>query len=128
MSTKINQCTENSYPEGFTSDLQMCAKRVAGHIAKPMDICDIVSNIESDEYNAELMLQHLLLWSAKTERHLKDPHCVRAMVLLGTIVLPDVISALVGNATPASSTAPNMLASCPASHPLSEAPPADTLL
>ena len=71
------------------SALQLCSQRVAGHIRKPMDIYAIVSEIDSDEYNAELMLQHLLLWAAQTERHLKDPHCVRAMALMGEINLPE---------------------------------------
>lgn len=51
------------------SALQKCAERIAGHIEKPLDIRSIVAEIESDEYSAELMLQHLLLWAAKTERH-----------------------------------------------------------
>lgn len=76
-------------PSAPCSALQKCADRVSGHIAKPLDIYAIVSEIDSDEYNAELMLQHLLLWAAKTERNLKDPHCVRAMALLGEIILPN---------------------------------------
>lgn len=71
------------------SALQLCAKRIAGHIQRPMEIYDIVAKIDSDEYNAELMLQHLLLWAAKAERYLKDPHCVRAMALRGEIILPN---------------------------------------
>lgn len=71
------------------SVLQSCAKRIAGHIQKPMDIHAIIAEIDSDEYSAELMMQHLILWAAKMERHLKDPHCVRAMSLLGEIILPN---------------------------------------
>jgi len=55
-----------------------------------MDIHAIIAEIDSDEYSAELMIQHLILWAAKTERHLQDPHCVRAMALLGEIILPNV--------------------------------------
>lgn len=49
------------------SALQLCANRIAGHITEPLDIQEIVQEIETDEYNAELMLQHLILWIAKTE-------------------------------------------------------------
>ena len=49
------------------SELQRLAQRIAGHIAAPLDISAIVARIESGEYNAELMLQHLLLWAAKNE-------------------------------------------------------------
>ena len=51
----------------MNSTLQKCAHAIAGHIATPLDIDDIVARIESGEYNAELMLQHLLLWAAKNE-------------------------------------------------------------
>lgn len=33
----------------------------AGHIEKPYSLDEILDKIESDDYNAELMLQHLLL-------------------------------------------------------------------
>jgi len=85
-----NNTAGSDCPEATCSALQLCSQRVAGRIQKPMDIHTIVAEIDSDEYNAELMLHHLLLWAAKTERHLKDPHCVRAMVLLGEIILPNV--------------------------------------
>jgi hypothetical protein len=88
--TEAQQPTDEGLDDAICSALQLCAERIAGHIQKPMDIHAIVVEIESDEYNAELMLQHLILWAAKTERHLKDPHCVRAMALLGEIVLPNV--------------------------------------
>lgn len=55
------------------SALQKCADRIGRHISNPLDILAIVAKIESDEYNAELMLQHLLLWAAKTERHSHEP-------------------------------------------------------
>lgn len=51
----------------MNSDLQKCAERIAGHIATPLEIEVIVAKIESGEYGAELMLQHLLLWAAKNE-------------------------------------------------------------
>jgi hypothetical protein len=89
MKTETNSTAGSGCSAATLSALQRCAERVAGHIAKPLDIYAIVAEIESDEYNAELMLQHLLLWAAKTERHLKDPHCVRAMALLGEIILPN---------------------------------------
>jgi hypothetical protein len=91
--------------ETTCSALQLCSQRVAGHIQKPMDIHAIVSEIDSDEYNAELMLQHLLLWAAKTECHLKNPHCVRAMALLGEINLPNAaVLAPAGEKTPTTKT------------------------
>jgi len=89
MKSETNSPAGSGCPDATCSALQKCAERVAGHIAKPLDIHAIVSEVESDEYNSELMLQHLLLWAAKTERHLKDPHCVRAMALLGEIILPN---------------------------------------
>lgn len=86
MTTPINP---EALPLTNCSAVQKCAERIAGRITKPLDIYAIVSEIESDEYSAELMLQHLILWAAKTERHLKDPNCVRAMALLGEIILPN---------------------------------------
>lgn len=83
------KCAGTSCPVTTCSALQKCAERVAGHIRKPLDIHAIALEIESDEYNADLMLQHLLLWTAKAERHLKNPRCVRAMALLGEIILPN---------------------------------------
>jgi hypothetical protein len=68
------------------SKIQECASRHASRIKKPMDIHAIVDAINGGEYSAELMLQHLLQWAAKTERALQDPHCVRAMTLRGEIV------------------------------------------
>jgi hypothetical protein len=50
------------------TSLSRCAQRIAGHIEKPLDIHAIVAEIESDEYSAEMMLQHLLLWTQKLER------------------------------------------------------------
>jgi len=38
--------------------------RVAGHIRKPYTLRQIVRQIESNEYNSEMMLQHLLRWVA----------------------------------------------------------------
>lgn len=51
----------------MNSELQKCAQAIAGHIAAPLEIGAIVERIESGEYGAELMLQHLLLWAAKNE-------------------------------------------------------------
>lgn len=90
MNTELTPTLAAVDPATTCSALQKCAERVAGHIAKPLDLYAIVAEIESDEYSAELMLQHLLLWAEKTERHLKDPHCVRAMALRGEIILPNV--------------------------------------
>ena len=69
--TPISKPTDAEQPanEGLgatpCSALQKCAKRVAGHIVKPLDIDAIVAEVESDEYNAELLLQHLILWASK---------------------------------------------------------------
>jgi hypothetical protein len=49
--------------------LQQCSQKIAGHIKKPMSIDDIIDQINSNEYNAELMLQHLLLFSAANIKH-----------------------------------------------------------
>ena len=92
MNTKPTQTLAAVAPATTCSHLQKCAAKIAGHIAKPLDIYAIVAEIDSEEYNAELILRHLLLWAAKTERHLKDPHCVRAMVILGEIILPNAIA------------------------------------
>lgn len=37
------------------------------HVSKPLSISEILVEIEEEEYNAELMLQHLLLWIARSE-------------------------------------------------------------
>lgn len=44
------------------SVLHKCVQRVAGYISEPMELREIVEKIDSDDYNAELMLQHLLMW------------------------------------------------------------------
>jgi hypothetical protein len=44
--------------------LRRVANRIAGHIRKPYTLRQIIRMIESDEYNAELLLQHLLRWVA----------------------------------------------------------------
>jgi hypothetical protein len=41
----------------------------AGHIEKPYSLDEILDKIESDDYNAEMMLQHLLLYISKRENH-----------------------------------------------------------
>jgi hypothetical protein len=64
MNTPTNS---ESLPLTNYSALQKCAYRIAGHIEKPMDIYAIIQEINSDEYNAELMLQHLILWAAINE-------------------------------------------------------------
>jgi hypothetical protein len=38
--------------------------RIAGHIRQPYTLAQIVRQIESNEYSAEMMLQHLLRWVA----------------------------------------------------------------
>ena len=38
--------------------------RIAGHIRQPYTLAQIVRQIESNEYNAEMLLQHLLRWVA----------------------------------------------------------------
>jgi len=37
---------------------------IAGHIRQPYTLAQIVRQIESNEYNAEMLLQHLLRWVA----------------------------------------------------------------
>ncbi len=44
------------------------AYKVAGHIEEPMTLNEIAAAIDSDYYNAELLLQHLLLWAARQEQ------------------------------------------------------------
>lgn len=39
----------------------------AGHIEKPYSLDEILDKIESDDYSAELMLQHLLLYLRRQE-------------------------------------------------------------
>jgi hypothetical protein len=67
MNTQSNSNAGSGCPATNCSALQKCAERVAGHIVQPLDIHAIVVEIDSDEYNAELMLQHLLLWAAKNQ-------------------------------------------------------------
>ncbi len=49
------------------SRLMRVALSKAGHIEKPYSLNEILGKIESDDYNAELMMQHLLLHLAKQE-------------------------------------------------------------
>ena len=44
----------------------------AGHIEKPYSLNEILGKIESDDYNAELMMQHLLLHLAKQESFINE--------------------------------------------------------
>ncbi len=42
--------------------LDQIAREHCGHIRKPYKLTEIIDQVESNEYSAELMLQHLLLW------------------------------------------------------------------
>jgi hypothetical protein len=42
--------------------LRSVARRHCSHIKKPYALKEICEQVEGNEYNAELMLQHLLLW------------------------------------------------------------------
>ena len=42
--------------------LQEVAGRHCSHIQKPYTLKEICEHVDGSEYNAELMLQHLLLW------------------------------------------------------------------
>lgn len=43
-----------------TKELRQAAESIAGHIRKPMSAREIADALESGEYHAELILQHLL--------------------------------------------------------------------
>jgi len=49
------------------SRLSHVALSKAGHIKQPYSLDKIMDKIESDDYNAELMLQHLLLYLRRRE-------------------------------------------------------------
>jgi hypothetical protein len=51
------------------SRLLRVALSKAGHIEQPYSIDEILDKIELNEYSAELMLQHLLLYISKRENH-----------------------------------------------------------
>jgi hypothetical protein len=49
------------------NNLLRVALSKAGHIEQPYSLAEILDKIESDDYNAELMLQHLLLYLRRQE-------------------------------------------------------------
>jgi hypothetical protein len=51
------------------SRLMRVALSKAGHIEQPYSLAEILDKIESDDYSAEMMLQHLLLYISKRENH-----------------------------------------------------------
>ena len=65
-----NETTRKAIEEGRVNErnddrLQRLVGRIAGHIRNPYTLGEIVALIESDDYNAEMMLQHLLRWVAE---------------------------------------------------------------
>ena len=51
------------------SKLERAVLRNAGHIKQPYTLDEILDQIESDNYSADLMLQHLLLYIAMRENN-----------------------------------------------------------
>lgn len=49
------------------SSLQRLVSRHCAHIRKPYTLEEICEQVAGNEYNAELMLQHLLLWVSANE-------------------------------------------------------------
>ena len=48
----------------MTPTVAELAGSVAGHIREPHTLSEILRQIESNDYSAELLLQHLLRWVA----------------------------------------------------------------
>lgn len=55
------QGTKSKAPQAIRL-LQEVAGRHCSHIQKPYTLEEICEHVDGSEYNAELMLQHLLLW------------------------------------------------------------------
>lgn len=51
-----------------STPLNHLIKHRTGHIREPYTLLEIVRKIESNDYGAEMMLQHLLLWVAINEK------------------------------------------------------------
>ena len=54
------------------SRLLRVALSKAGHIEQPYSLAEILDKIESDDYSAEMMMQHLLLHLAKQESFINE--------------------------------------------------------
>ncbi len=54
------------------SRLMRVALSKAGHIEQPYSLDEILDKIESDDYSAEMMMQHLLLHLAKQESFINE--------------------------------------------------------
>jgi hypothetical protein len=54
------------------SRLMRVALSKAGHIEQPYSLDEILGKIESDDYSAEMMMQHLLLHLAKQESFINE--------------------------------------------------------
>ena len=59
--TRPIQGTKSKAPQAIRL-LQEVAGRHCSHIQKPYTLKEICEHVDGSEYNAELMLQHLLLW------------------------------------------------------------------
>ena len=60
--TPINDKNAELTAEQVIRLLQEVAGRHCSHIQKPYTLKEICEHVDGSEYNAELMLQHLLLW------------------------------------------------------------------
>ena len=58
----MNNETKNQTASGASSSLERIISRHCAHIRKPYTLAEICEQVETGEYNAELMLQHLLIW------------------------------------------------------------------
>jgi hypothetical protein len=54
--------TKNTEQPEARRSLHAVVSRHCAHIRKPYTLEEICEQVEGNEYNAELMLQHLLLW------------------------------------------------------------------
>jgi len=59
--------------------LQTIAQQIAGHIQKPMTADEIADALESGDYSAELIMQHLLLLACPKWRYFRYRHTIWKM-------------------------------------------------
>jgi hypothetical protein len=64
--------TENTEQPEARRSLHAVVSRHCAHIRKPYTLEEICDQVDGNEYNAELMLQHLLLWCSANVR-MSDP-------------------------------------------------------
>lgn len=72
--------------------IESLADEFSKSIKKPMDIYEICQEIQGGEYNAELMMQHLVIFVAQLGKDLLDPEKVKALAIMHKIKLPQGIS------------------------------------